>query len=618
MVGKVFRGADAVAPQEPPPPAEVARLAKWSSSVTPKALLAAIATAATTAATVGLSTPGLGLVTGGVASNGLATTFSLAVVGAAVVTIASSTRLLTVREGKAAVKGAATGRVTAMAVECSTSVPNMDCSVGVLKTYAKAAPSLPPVDNNTAQEASGPALSASKCASALLGVSAAPAQEAPVPRTPMGMRRRPMLPSLDDVNADDDQSQASPQVADGSAAVGADGACASSCSASPAASPSASCGGASGGSSLSLRRRAPPALMTFGSSSSLCDEDGDVVAEEDADSNTCAAEESPYSSPDGCSEKSSVASPARAFSLPLQVGCPTSPTRLQRRRPQCIAGGSKSPSPLRPDCVQDPESQMCNGTWKPRYLDNLPTPSSRSSPLNLLLTPGTPDPQRSDLKLISGDVACIMFDFDGTLTASPGDSAQRSRKQVELRERAPLLAPRLRAFREAGIMLGIISKSSALTITTALQEAGLTDFFNGPIFPKAVGFEGKAGFIDELLRNGRLGPRLGADDLSRVMLIDDDVRELDRARARGIQTYSAPVSGGLQDEDFDDIFMCMGLMPEETSLSVSPSKRNSSRYRTACWRSNSGGVLPPLPQLPQPSCSASFGGLLRLESVGDA
>jgi hypothetical protein len=95
---------------------------------------------------------------------------------------------------------------------------------------------------------------------------------------------------------------------------------------------------------------------------------------------------------------------------------------------------------------------------RPRYL-NLATPSSASSmSYKRLLTPGTPQPERCDLNLITGDVGAVFFDFDGTLTASPGDRAQRCRKQVELRERAPLLAPRLKALREAGMVLAIISK----------------------------------------------------------------------------------------------------------------------------------------------------------------
>lgn len=197
---------------------------------------------------------------------------------------------------------------------------------------------------------------------------------------------------------------------------------------------------------------------------------------------------------------------------------------------------------------------------KPRRLLSLKTPSSCNSatmrPADQ--TPCSPDPARADLRIIEGDVQAIMFDFDGTLTATVGEAAQRSRKQVELQSRAPMLRPRLQFLRDAGMLLGIISKSSELTIRCAIREAGLGDLFDGPIVAKAVGFEGKAGFIADLVEAGTLGD-LGPDGLTRVLLIDDDVRELDRACKRGIQTYAAPPEGGLQDEDFDEIVASLGL-----------------------------------------------------------
>jgi len=195
---------------------------------------------------------------------------------------------------------------------------------------------------------------------------------------------------------------------------------------------------------------------------------------------------------------------------------------------------------------------------RPRGL-SLKTPSSCASPsFRPVLTPCTPEMQRDDLKCVTEDVKAILFDFDGTLTASPGDVAQRCRKQVELRERAPLLAPRLKALRNAGITLGIISKSTSLTICGALQEAGLMELFDGPLLAKATGFEGKAGLIEDLVCAGEFC-HFGADGLRRVLLIDDDMRELDRARERGIQTYAAPKEGGLQEEHFDEIFSSLGL-----------------------------------------------------------
>jgi len=238
---------------------------------------------------------------------------------------------------------------------------------------------------------------------------------------------------------------------------------------------------------------------------------------------------------------------------------------------------------------------ICGGVRRPRSL-NLATPSSSSSMSRRLLTPGTPLPDRSDLKLISGDVGAVFFDFDGTLTASPGDRAQRSRKQVELRERAPLLAPRLKALREAGLILAIISKSSEATILTALETAGLRELFDGPIMGKAVGLEGKAGFIEEICRRGCLD-HIGTEQ--RALLVDDDLRELERARARGIQTYAAPHDGGLQDNDFDEIFAGLGVGGHQRQTPLAAAAPSSSPLGST----GSAGTLPPTPHA---ACGASL------------
>lgn len=169
------------------------------------------------------------------------------------------------------------------------------------------------------------------------------------------------------------------------------------------------------------------------------------------------------------------------------------------------------------------------------------------------------------MNLIAGNVAAIFFDFDGTLTALPGEQALRRNKQEDLHNRAPLLKPRLCALREAGIRLFIISKSSEHTISTALDGAGLRELFDDPLLFGAVGFEGKAGLIADHVHAGRLG-NLSANLLHHVMLVDDDIRELESARARGLQTYPAPAEGGLQNSDFDVILSSLGLwaFPEQS------------------------------------------------------
>lgn len=80
---------------------------------------------------------------------------------------------------------------------------------------------------------------------------------------------------------------------------------------------------------------------------------------------------------------------------------------------------------------------------------------------SILLGPESPTLVREDFRhSLAAGVAVIFFDFDGTLTATPGDRAARRTKQLELCERAPMLAPRLKSLCADGASLGIISKST--------------------------------------------------------------------------------------------------------------------------------------------------------------
>lgn len=200
---------------------------------------------------------------------------------------------------------------------------------------------------------------------------------------------------------------------------------------------------------------------------------------------------------------------------------------------------------------------MRPGLSRPRELSLVSTGSlalSFSDPG--LLSPSTPNPDRQNFREVTGGVAIIFFDFDGTLTATPGDRAARGKKLSELCSRATMLKPRLNAFREAGVTLGIISKSTEVTIRDALDAACLADLFNGPIIGKAVGFEGKAGIIEEMTRSGTLRLPKGHSwqaTMRSTLLVDDDVLELDRARRMGLQAFAAPAEGGLQDDDLQVI-----------------------------------------------------------------
>ncbi|CAK0860510.1 unnamed protein product [Prorocentrum cordatum] len=172
---------------------------------------------------------------------------------------------------------------------------------------------------------------------------------------------------------------------------------------------------------------------------------------------------------------------------------------------------------------------------------------------------GLTDPRRTTQKQVSGGVSAIMFDFDGTLTATPGDRSARRYKIAELKERSGMLRPWLERLGGAGIVMGIISKSTEDTILTALGVAGLLELFQGPIVGKAVGFEGKAGFIEALCETGLLSTLRPGISARSVLLVDDDILELNRCREHGIQTYPAPLDGGLQDDEFREVCLLLGI-----------------------------------------------------------
>lgn len=293
------------------------------------------------------------------------------------------------------------------------------------------------------------------------------------------------------------------------------------------------------------------------------------------------------------SSSASTTGRSRARARPLALECRSvSPHRIEAPAPAapaapaspspvpCVASGERHPvslshcgslrSVLEDDGLAD---APCSPSELPvRSSHTLPSARPRVRALSALSSelslksenltgferPESPSPFRDDFRMLpAAGVAVIFFDFDGTLTATPGDRAARRTKQLELCERAAMLGPRLKSLRADGASLGIISKSTEGTIRSALDAAELSKFFDAPLVGKAVGFEGKAGFIEDLALNGCL-PRLGSTvkhgvPFSRILLVDDDLLELERCKARGIQVYAAPEEGGLQDEDFDAI-----------------------------------------------------------------
>lgn len=214
-----------------------------------------------------------------------------------------------------------------------------------------------------------------------------------------------------------------------------------------------------------------------------------------------------------------------------------------------------------------------------------------------------PGPQRSDFRALApdADVGAVLFDFDGTLTSVPGGASRRTRRQLDLFLRAPLLEPRLRVLRDAGLSLGIISKSSEATIRTSLAEAGLCEFFDGPLVANAVGFDGKAGFIEDLVQGGSLR-HLGPSGLRRVLLVDDDLQELEHARARGVQVYAAPEDGGLQEPHLEELLLLLGLQAptaRSAASSCDGAAPVSATSTTVSWASPAPS---PLSSQRSPSC----------------
>jgi len=193
------------------------------------------------------------------------------------------------------------------------------------------------------------------------------------------------------------------------------------------------------------------------------------------------------------------------------------------------------------------------------------TSSVRASLVDSLGRPESPMPDRENFRSITGRSEVIIFDFDGTLTATPGDQQVRRRKREELTERSAMLRPKLEALKEAGAFMGIMSKSTQVTVTDALEAAQLRDLFEAPIVGKALSLEGKAGLIRDLARQGKL--HRGGDRRSahRILLVDDDLCELERAADAGLQTYAAPVFGGLTTQDFDAILESLRLPPSRPS-----------------------------------------------------
>lgn len=236
------------------------------------------------------------------------------------------------------------------------------------------------------------------------------------------------------------------------------------------------------------------------------------------------------------------------------------------RRGLCLSLGEDASPPASPaESPTGPPRPTRRRQWRLPSLE-VETPPAPGDDSDFVVTPGSPEPPRESFRPLGGRVRVVFFDFDGTLTATPGEAGtRRLRKKRELERRAPMLGPPLRGLRDAGILLGIVSKSTEQTIREALDGAGLADLFEGPVIGKALGLEGKAGLIADMHEAGRLDSC--TEGLARILLVDDDIHELARSRERGIQTFAAPREGGLQEADFREIFAYLSL-PSPSGRSV--------------------------------------------------
>eukprot|EP00913_Durusdinium_trenchii_P014185 g13312.t1 len=110
----------------------------------------------------------------------------------------------------------------------------------------------------------------------------------------------------------------------------------------------------------------------------------------------------------------------------------------------------------------------------------------------------------------------------------------------------------------------------AQRLELTLTRPRLMELINGPIIGKAAQLDGKAGVIQCLYEEGGSLEHLGAEAWAKALLIDDDISELVWARDIGMQTFAAPPQGGLQEDDFDELFRALGLEGDDEQRDMDP------------------------------------------------
>lgn len=222
-----------------------------------------------------------------------------------------------------------------------------------------------------------------------------------------------------------------------------------------------------------------------------------------------------------------------------------------------------------------------------------PVPLSLELPKNRLLRldsslsdgfagPGLRGNISADVNVISAwrHVKIIFFDFDGTLTNTPGGEGANPLR--ELKERTPLLTKYLTLLGEAGILVGILSKRRTDDLRSYLATTKLTRFFTTTVEVPTSSLGGKVSEIQKELEGKYLVDENAA-------LVDADYDELKLARGAGVHTYPAPKQGGLTESDFEAIMHMIGVWPHRCPVPKQCCQCESSN-RMRMWALPNGGL----------------------------
>merc|ERR1711957_309472 len=175
-------------------------------------------------------------------------------------------------------------------------------------------------------------------------------------------------------------------------------------------------------------------------------------------------------------------------------------------------------------------------------------------------------------------VGMFMFDIDGALLDSANldgstPEGAKQQKQVARQRAIGVLAPRLKAIRDAGVSAGVVASSRNLTAPEErLDDCGIRQLFDGPLLLVPSGKD-KASCIEAAVagaKEGVLRRFQCQGGLARITLVDGDSEELRKASAKGIRTAQAPSKGGggLRDRDLDALISAVTKHKRASTLNL--------------------------------------------------